>query len=67
MIQEFFMHKTAKNSIDFNAILNDTKQNIVHLLLNFAPFVPPKFLLKRSVTDHLVAAIILSSCKFNNF
>ena len=58
MIQEFFMHKTAKNSIDFNATLNDTKQNIVHLLLNFAPFVPPKFLLKRLVTDRLVTAII---------
>ena len=58
MIQEFFMHKTAKNSIDFNATLNDTKQNIVHLLLNFAPLVPPKFLLKRLVTDRLVTAII---------
>lgn len=47
MIEEFFMHKHAKKVVEFSPALKGTQQNILHLLLQYAPFVPPKFILKR--------------------
>ena len=47
IVEEFFMHKVAKQEIDLSLTIKDTKQNIAHLMLNYAPFVPAKFLLKR--------------------
>ncbi len=47
MVEEFFMNKTAKKCIDFEATLHESKESIAHLLLQYAPFVHPKFLLKR--------------------
>ena len=47
MVEEFFMNKTAKTCIDFTSTLKDSKETIAHLLLQYAPYVHPKFLLKR--------------------
>ena len=47
IVEEFFMHKVAKQEIDLSLTIKDTKQNIAHLMLNYAPYVPAKFLLKR--------------------
>ena len=47
MVEEFFMNKTAKTCIDFTTTLKDSKNTIAHLLLQYAPYVHPKFLLKR--------------------
>lgn len=47
MVEEFFMNKIAKTSIDFSVALCESKETIAHLLLQYAPFVHPKFLLKR--------------------
>ena len=52
------MHKKAKVNIEFDPILNETQENIVHLLLNYSPYVAPKFLLKRDdLTRELLNAI----------
>ena len=47
MVEEFFMNKHAKKLIDLNAKVLPGGQTICHLMLQFAPFVHPKFLLKR--------------------
>ena len=47
MIEEFFMNKHAKKLIELDAKLLDTDQNIPRLLLQYAPYVHPKFILKR--------------------
>ena len=41
------MNKHAKKLLNFEAKVTSTGQTICHLLLQFAPFVHPKFLLKR--------------------
>ena len=52
------MHKKAKVNIEFDSVLNETQENIVHLLLNYSPYVAPKFLLKRNdLTKELLNAI----------
>ena len=58
------MHKKAKVNIEFDPILNETQENIVHLLLNYSPYVAPKFLLKRDdLTRELLNAIGKYLCK----
>ena len=58
IVEEFFMHKKAKVNIEFDSVLNETQENIVHLLLNYSPYVAPKFLLKRNdLTKELLNAI----------
>lgn len=47
MVEEFFMNKKAQKSVDLKATLKDSQETIAHLLLQYAPFVNPKFLLKR--------------------
>ena len=47
MVEEFFMNKHAKKLVELDTKLVDTNQNIAHLLLQYAPFVHPKFILKR--------------------
>ena len=47
MVEEFFMNKHAKKLVELDSKLLDTHQNIAHLLLQYAPFVHPKFILKR--------------------
>ena len=47
MVEEFFMNRIAKTCLDFTVKLNDSKDTIAHLLLQYSPFVHPKFLLKR--------------------
>ena len=47
MIEEFFQNKHSKKLIEFGVRLEDTEQNMLHLLLQYAPTVPPKFMLKR--------------------
>merc|ERR1712038_319930 len=47
MIEEFFMNKHAKKLVELNVKLLDTNQTITHLLLQYAPYVHPKFILKR--------------------
>ncbi len=47
MVEDFFMNKNSKKLLDFTSCLKETKQTISHLLLAYAPYVPPKFLLKR--------------------
>ena len=47
MIEEFFMNKHAKKIIDLNTRLLNTDQTITQLLLQYAPYVHPKFILKR--------------------
>ena len=47
MVEEFFMNKISKNCIDLTTTLNDSKDTVAHLLLQYAPYVDPKFLLKR--------------------
>ena len=52
------MNKTAKKLIDFTSSLIDTKETITHLLLQYAPFVPPKFVLKRKdLTKEIINAV----------
>ena len=47
MVEEFFMNKHAKKLVELDTKLVDTNQNIAHVLLQYAPFVHPKFILKR--------------------
>ena len=47
MVEEFFQHKQAKKSLDFEVSLKGSDQNLVHLMLQYCPYIPPKFLLKR--------------------
>ena len=47
MIEEFFMNKHAKKLVELDVKLLDTQQTIAHLLLQYAPYVHPKFILKR--------------------
>jgi ankyrin repeat protein len=58
MVEEFFMNKNAKKTIDFTSALNETKETIPHLLLQYAPYVHPKFLLKRKdITKEILNAV----------
>ena len=47
MTEDFFMNKNAKKLLEFSPTLFKSGENIVHLLLRYAPFVHPKFVLKR--------------------
>ena len=47
MVEEFFMNKSAKKTIDFNVILRESKETLVHILFRYLPYVHPKFILKR--------------------
>ena len=58
MVEDFFMNKSAKKLIDFTTTLIDTKESITHLLLQYAPFVHPKFVLKRKdLTKEIINAL----------
>lgn len=58
MVEEFFMNKKAQKSIDLKATLKDSQETIAHLLLQYAPYVNPKFLLKRKdLTKDLLNAV----------
>ena len=47
MVEEFFMNKHAKKLVDMTTRVSPTGHTICHLMLQFAPFIHPKFLLKR--------------------
>lgn len=58
MIEEFFMSKHAKKLLDLSTALNDTGENVLHLLFRHAPSVPPKFVLKRKdLTKEILNAL----------
>lgn len=47
MVEEFFQNKHSKKLIEFHIQLKTTGQNLLHLMLQYSPTVPPKFMLKR--------------------
>ena len=47
MVEEFFQHKSAKKLLEFGTALKGSNQNLVHLMLQYCPYLPPKFMLKR--------------------
>ena len=46
-MEDFFQNKHSKKLIEFNSRLKSTGQNLLHLMLQYSPTVPPKFMLKR--------------------
>ena len=46
-MEDFFQNKHSKKLIEFNSKLKPTGQNLLHLMLQYSPTVPPKFMLKR--------------------
>ncbi len=46
-MEEFFQNKHSKKQVDLSARLASTGENLAHLLFLYAPYVHPKFVLKR--------------------
>ncbi len=46
-MEEFFQNKHSKKQVDLSARLKSTGENLAHLLFLYAPYVHPKFILKR--------------------
>ena len=66
MIEEFFMNKHAKKLVELDVKLLDTKQTIIHLLLQYAPYVHPKFILKRKGKTMKIIYISNSNAKISS-
>ncbi len=46
-MEEFFQNKHSKKQVDLSSSLASTGENLAHLLFLYAPYVHPKFILKR--------------------
>ena len=47
MVEDFFQNRHSKKLIEFSPRLKSGGQNLLHLMLQYSPTVPPKFMLKR--------------------
>ncbi len=47
IVEEFFQNKHSKKLLDLSVAIKSTDENLTHLLFSYAPYVHPKFVLKR--------------------